>query len=655
MALQIMKEIKKYCIALILVLLGVVLHGQNFQDTTNIDSARYAMDSEEGINYTPTYYYYIHSLIPTTPVRLFADTSIFNFHNQDVSLRSRNLYANLGIFGQAQFSINFAFERIHGFTYKTLPYPSYLRTIEHWKMCQPDKTYTCLEWDLINGGENHFSADHAQKITDDLNFGLSLETIFAKGRYVRQRARNVNLGVTFDYLMPSHRYGFNAYYICNFMDLNENGGIVHDSLFEQSPLSNPLGINVRFENASNSIFQNTFFFQHFLALSGSDSLGMAKKGIGFLVHNIQLNTSKNRFTDNRLDSNFYSNFYFNPDTTSDLTKNYLLRNSILWTNYMPNDTMSRKANYLHIAAGILYDFILVKDTFGRDISAYRGNPKPFVNNQLTPFGRIHTQLFNFLHIDASLFFTLNGYNTGDLTLNGKVGLDFSNKNDYQHELALNLGLYNYSPDYFFTYLTANNYHWDNNQFKKQQTVSIGAEWVYKEYVLSLNYYSLHNYTLLDTNALPIQLTDFANVYQLAAYIPFHYKGFGFNTNIYVQYTDHKSIRIPVVVGRQSVYYGFFLFKKALYLQSGFDFLYNTAYFAQAYNPALQQFYLQETKEIGNYGYLDFYLRGKINRFILSAKLTHFWAGLFGRNYYLVPHYPARDLGFTVGISWRFYD
>jgi hypothetical protein len=203
-------------------------------------------------------------------------------------------------------------------------------------------------------------------------------------------------------------------------------------------------------------------------------------------------------------------------------------------------------------------------------------------------------------------------------------------------------------------LAANNFFW-KNELKKQQTLFLGVEWNHKQYSLGLNYYTLHNYTLLDANSLPMQLTDFANVYQFTAYIPFHYKGFGFNTNIYVQYTGHAAVRIPKFVGRQSVYYGFFLFKKALYLQSGFDFLYNTAYYANAYNPALQQFQLQNTKEIGNYGYLDFYLRAKINRFVLSAKLTHFWAGLLRKTYYFVPHYPARDFGFAFGISWRFYD
>jgi len=657
---QVVEKAKKHCVLLIFTMLGIVSYGQDFEGDFPTDSSNYEMDTEDGVNYTPTYYYYTHSLLPTTPKRMFADTSIFNFYNQDVSLQSRSLYANLGLFGHAHFPMNFSFERLHGFIYKTFPFQSYLRTIENWKMYHPDKTYSYLEWNFIGNGEHHFSAEHAQNVTDNLNFRLSLETIYAGGRFARQRVRDVNLGATFDYLMPSRRYGFDAYYICNFMDLNENGGIEHDSLFEKDSSNNPRNINVRFANANNTIFQNTLFFRHFLTLSGKDSTGMAKKGIGFLVHNLQFNTSKNQFTDKSLDAKYYNAFYFDKKTTSDSIKQYILRNSFIWTNYMPNDIMPNKANYLHIAAGILYDFILLKDL--RHVDTLKNEYDAvivrksinFSNNQLTPFGRVHTRLFNRVYVDASLFFTLNGYNAGDLTLNGKAGLDLSKKENRKQEIAFNLGLYNYSPDYFFTYLFANNYYWKND-LNKQQTLFFGAEWLYKEYSLSLNYYSLRNHTLLDTNSLPIQLNGFANIYQIAAYIPFHYKGFGFNTNIYVQYTDNEEIRIPLFVGRQSVYYGFFLFKRALYLQSGFDFQYNTAYYANSYNPALQQFHLQNAKEIGNYGYLDLYLRGKINRFVISAKATHFLAGMLGKNYYLVPHYPARDFGFAVSIWWRFYD
>ncbi len=628
-------------------LLCIDVHGQTEPDTEHNDSTHNVMTNEGGRNYAPTYYYYINSLFPVSIEKTPIDTSVYHPYNEDISLYSRNLYATLGIFGQAHFSMNFSFYRKHGFSYKTLPYNSYLRTIENWRLFSPEGVYANLQYNFANVKENHFSVAYGQKITENLNFGLGLESIIADGRYVMQGIRTVNLGATLNYKLPSNRYGFEVYYLLNLIKDQENGGILNDSLFEYTDQS-PSQIGVRFATnggyANNNLFQNTVFFRHYLALSGKQNEdGIVENKIGYLVNDIEYGSSKNLFDARNLDSSYFTIFNFSKDTIHDLVKNNQLRTSVLWSSYMPEDTLPDKKNFIRFAAGVMYSFINVKDTFNT-----------FKDHQLSPMGTLHVKLFNRLHIKADALVTLNGYNAGDITINGQLALDFFHKQKARHEIQLNVGFYNYSPDYFFTHLIANNYMWEND-FKKQQTITAGVAWEHEKYSIGLNYYTLNNYTLLNENSEPEQINQFVNVYQFAAYIPFHFKGFGINSNIYVQYADNDKVRIPVVVTRQTIYYGFPLFKKALYLQFGFDFLYNTAYYASAYNPVLQQFNLQNDKKIGDYGYLDFYLRAKINRFQLQFKLTHLWAGVFGRHYYLVPHYPAKDLGFAVGVLWRFYD
>jgi hypothetical protein len=642
------KQIAKFIFILFFAALSHVdTCGQVTSETNPEDSLHHEMNHENGINYTTTYYYYLHSLYPSTIEKILIDTLVQNPYNEDVSLFSRSLYANLGIFGQAHYSMNFSFTRKHGFVYKTLPYNTYFRTIENWRFYIPEAVYANLQYNFISGKENHFSVAYAQQITENLHFGLGLESIIAEGRYIMQKIRNVNMGINLRYHLPSNRYGFSAYYFLNLVKNQENGGVIHDSLFENGKLS-ANEINVRFSSnnsyANNHIFENTFFFRHYLALSGKrDEEGRVENKIGYLVHDMEFGSSKNLFDAKRLDSNYFTAFHFNKDTTSDLVKHHQIRNSILWSSYMPEDTLPDKKNFIRFAAGIMYTFINVKDTFDR----YR-------DHQLTPLANLYVKLFDRLHIKANALITLNGYNAGDITVDGQLAMDFSRKDKAKHQIQFNVALYNYSPDYFFTHLTANNYIWEN-EFKKQQTLMAGVAWEHKKYSVGLHYYTLNNYTLLDENCFPTQITKFVNVYQFAAYIPFYIKGFGINSNIYLQYADNDKIRIPVVATRQTVYYGFPLFKKALFLQLGLDLLYNTAYYGNGYNPVLQQFYLQNEKKIGNYAYLDFFLRAKINRFQLQFKLTHFWAGLLGKNYYMVPHYPAKDLGFALGILWRFYD
>ena len=623
--------------------------GQTEPETELNDTTQNQMGSEDGKHYAPAYYFYMHSLFPSTITPTLVDTSIHHPYNEDISLYSRNLYAHLGVFAQANYSMNFSFYRKHGFAYKTLPYNSYIRTIENWRFYQLDEIYTHLEYNFVNGKENHFSVEHAQQITEDLHFALGLETIIGEGRYVRQSTRAVNLGATLRYKLPSGRYGFSAYYLLNLINPQENGGLADDAEFEDS-LYAPSSINVRFSGlqASNRLFQNTVFFRHYLALSGKskDSSEVIENKLGYLVHDIEFSSDKHLFSA-QLDTTLFDNFYLNSKETVDQMKHLQFRTGLFWSSYLPEDTLPDKKNFIRFSAGIMYDFHQLK-------GIYR-----FRTHQLTPAGVLQVKLFNRLHINANALITLMGYNAGDLTVEGRLGMDFLRNEKAKHQLVANIGLYNYAPDFFFTYTLANNYKWDYYTqgfgWNKQQTITAGFSWIYQNYTVGVNYYTLNNCMMLDKSGQPMQIDKFVNVYQLSAYIPFHIKGFGFNTNLYLQYSDNDYIRIPVFAARQSVYYGFPMFKKALYLQLGFDFLYNTAYYANAYNPVLQQFYLQDDKEIGNYGYLDFYLRGKIRRFQVQFKLTHLWAGLLGKTYYLVPHYPAKNLGFAVGVAWRFHD
>ena len=91
------------------------------------------------------------------------------------------------------------------------------------------------------------------------------------------------------------------------------------------------------------------------------------------------------------------------------------------------------------------------------------------------------------------------------------------------------------------------------------------------------------------------------------------------------------------------------------MQIGFDLFFYKDYYAYAYAPSTQQFYLQYEKRIGNYPYLDFFINLKINQAKIFVKMSHINQEFMGNTYYSTPHYPRNDMAFIVGISWRFYD
>ncbi|MDR1878462.1 MAG: hypothetical protein LBQ64_02735, partial [Bacteroidales bacterium] len=186
--------LKSGAIIVFLFLLYAKGHSQTIDDSNQQDSSKNEMLHEDGKNYVPAYSFYIHSLYPSLVEPVLIDTTVFHPYCEDISLYSRNLYANTGIFGRANYSMNFSFYRKHGFVYKTYPWNDYLRTIENWEMFSLKEVYTRLEYNFANGKENHFSVTHAQQITEDVYFGFGLESIIAQGRYVMQRIRDVNMG-----------------------------------------------------------------------------------------------------------------------------------------------------------------------------------------------------------------------------------------------------------------------------------------------------------------------------------------------------------------------------------------------------------------------------------------------------------------------------
>jgi hypothetical protein len=125
--------------------------------------------------------------------------------------------------------------------------------------------------------------------------------------------------------------------------------------------------------------------------------------------------------------------------------------------------------------------------------------------------------------------------------------------------------------------------------------------------------------------------------------------------VYQSPSQPEYIRIPGFSGHLNLFFKSPIFKQAATIQTGFQFYYFSEFFADGYNPAYRDFYIQNEKSIGNYIYADVYLTLNIKTARLFLKYAHF-NSLFGNyTYYLAPHYPDRDARFCFGINWRFHN
>jgi hypothetical protein len=99
-----------------------------------------------------------------------------------------------------------------------------------------------------------------------------------------------------------------------------------------------------------------------------------------------------------------------------------------------------------------------------------------------------------------------------------------------------------------------------------------------------------------------------------------------------------------------------LFDDNVYVQMGVDVRFRSSFFADAYQPSLQQFHLQNSFEVQGYPVVDLFLDFRINRTRVLFKYNHLNAGLMAQEgYFVTPDYTGYRSFLDLGISWYLFD
>ena len=201
------------------------------------------------------------------------------------------------------------------------------------------------------------------------------------------------------------------------------------------------------------------------------------------------------------------------------------------------------------------------------------------------------------------------------------------------------------------------YNWQNN-FNNEEISTIGIEFKTNKWGnLKASYNLIDKYTYFDENSKPVQATKTLNYLKVTASKAISYKKFTLdNTVMYQNVSKGESFfRVPELVTRNTFYYSSYVFKgKPMYLQTGVTFKYFTTFKANAYNPLLSEFVLQNETEIGNFPVLDFFANAQIRRTRIFLKVENLNASFTGRTYYSAPNYPYRDLTVRFGVVWNWF-
>lgn len=486
---------------------------------------------------------------------------------------------------------------------------------------------TSILYTFGTGNDQLLRLSHDQQFASWLSVGIRFNKIRSDGIYLRQ-VTNSN-DVLIDLGFGWKRYASNLTFAYESYTIQENGGIAIDTLFTDNVFQNRqvLPVNLNGANRKGSGF--SLSYSQGLELI-ADSLESSLK----LAHTFSYQGKTKRYEDDIPLRGFYDSVFLDSVITQDRWEETHLTNT-LGLGYIRDSlkTISLSTNY-EVDAYVL-------NGIGIDTG--------FVDHGVSAGGQLG---WGELRLQGAGKYVFSGYRSGDLTIKGNL--------DYKLAGWGNLGLFTKyglrEPDYWLQEYVSNHFIWNNN-FEKETNLIGGVSLNINnpDVVLKAGVRLMTNHIYFNDQALPAQYNAQIQV-GFAELSGLKKRGkFGVYSRNLIQWTDADSIiRTPGFHTTTSVFYEDSLFKKTMLTRIGFNVRYYTRFTMPDYMPALGQYYMSaETQQGGNYPFVDFFIEAKVSEASFYLKLSHINSGMMGYEYFLMPHYPARDLGVYFGLKWRF--
>ncbi len=554
------------------------------------------------------------------------DKTIDEIRHVNAVYRIENMfYQQLSTDGSPHKPLLFQLPNLHYFNYQPSVYNAVKFTRENIKFYNVFKPYSELRYSNTLNTSRYFSVIHAQNIYKNIHLGFQYDVNYTTGSFDKSQIMNQFFNATLRFKNKKETYEGYLGFVRNRAMQNESGGLKSDSSFAAGEFSSlnayPVNLSMAYSKwkSVDAFLVQKFNFGKLI----KDSSIISNLS---LVHELSYFSNARLYVDANPMEGFYQNFYF--DT--------LKTNDSLSTQRIQNSLSLRNEKTIPFEIGIKHDYVLFADSLNNERSS---NFTPFVNLGLDVSGF----KLNFL---AEYIISNNRYNE-DFQIGGKVA--FKN-------LYANLRLMNKSVDYFYNHYWTNNFKWENN-FSKTNMFNTNLGYNHKEKLaFNIGYFLLNDLVYINNNLLPQQTNKPTSIIQASLLHNLKLGIFNLRGVMTLQkLSSEEAIRVPVFQAKQGISINFKMFNQKLQTQVGFDFRYNTSYFADSFMPAMGAFVQQDKVKIGNYLFTDFFVQAQIDRVKFFVALCHPYAGAFENNYYLTPHYPSEKLNLRYGVTWMFFD
>ncbi|WP_340064872.1 putative porin [Ascidiimonas aurantiaca] len=494
--------------------------------------------------------------------------------------------------------------------------------------------------------DGFFTANTSERF----NFSIANKGLRSLGKYQNIRSSVGNFRLTANYRSKNNRYLLRAHFVSQDIANQENGGITEKEQFEsgEDEFTDRSRIDVVFQDAENKLLGKRYYFdQEYTLREYRDSTSYSRLS---LEHAFNYETKVYRFEQDDANDFFGASF-----ENSDLLDRIQLRTMYNELTAHYDSKITGKLSFGAISYN--YDYFFKSILF---------TSEGVITNQLKgeEFGlkaAWHKQIKGFaLHVDGAT--NISG-DLGGTSLKAALSYDLKDKGFFK------AGIYSRSrmPDFNFLLYQSNyqSYNWQNtDSFNKQETAGIFTNFnLFKWFDLQANYSVIDNYTYFapvsaDEGAQisPFQSEGTINYLKVKLTNEFRFGKFALaNTFMYQNVTqDQDILNVPQFVTRNTFYFSDHLFKKAMFVQTGFTFKYFTSYYADGYNPLIAEFFSQNSEEIGGFPLIDFFINARVQQTRIYLKAEHFNSSFTGFNFYAAPNNPYRDFIVRFGLVWNFF-
>ena len=575
-------------------------------------------------------------------------------------------------------------------------YNYYITTPENAYFYNTKIPYTNIMYTSAGGSTNkeeQLKGTMTMNFGKKINVGGDIDYIYGRGHYKDNGDKLLSYRFFGSY--QTDRYEMHAY-LSNFNFVNyENGGLANDSTinhpdeyFPEGRPSDTKSYDVRYlASAWNRVRGKRYFLTQRYnlgftrELEETDEEGNPKEvfvPVSSIIHTIDYEDNRRRFIShsNLLDSAYivkdgnqsYPRIYGLGATLNDQTSSWNLKNTI--------GLSLREGFQDWVKFGLTAFVSLEKRRFkldprieGLDYGEYGRGPNFSVDNvdlNNLPKEKIYDEFSTYIGAELSKRMgSILTYNArGELCLIGSDVGEFRATGDLQTRFKLlrkdatikaNAYIKNVTPAFYMRHNHSRYFWWDNDQFKKIQQIYVGGEVNLESTgtTLSAGVESIQNYIFFNKMGMPEQHGSNLQVVSARLKQDFRYRAFGWENEICWQMSgDNDVLPLPKFSAYSNMYLAAKV-AKVLTVQIGANVYYNTAYYAPYYEPATQQFQVQDEVKVGNYplinAYVNFHLK-QARFFIMAYNLS---SKFVEPNYFSLSHYPLNPMVLKMGIAVTF--